>query len=145
MQYPNRTWTETSENNHEITLCWVFSSTINIQFIILHTDHTEWLIFLVKHQLVYSCPAQRITATPPALWHLQTLHVSSYSHSTPSIRNHAWILLKTHCEVIHAQERKGRISLSVTICLSSIAVPRWVIRWKHTPGTSLPFIREKSP
>lgn len=38
-------------------------------------------------------PTPRIRNTPPVQQHLQTLHVSSYSQSTPSLRNHAWILL----------------------------------------------------
>ena len=60
----------------------------------------------------------------PLYWCLQTLHVSTYSQRRPLIRNHAWIFLDSYCELFHAQERDGRISLNVTGSFS-IAVPRW--------------------
>jgi len=52
--------------------------------------------------------------------HIQNQWVSPDSHSTLTVKNYTWVTLSSNCELIYAQERDVRISLSVTMCMDII-------------------------
>lgn len=102
----------TSATNHShIMIRFLFYNGCPVYYM-RHRPHWVAAFFYSKFNASWSTlvPVPRMRATPPVQWRVQTLHVSTYSQNTPSIRNHAWILLNPHCELLHAQEREGRIS-----------------------------------